>query len=245
MDSSIPPGPRAIDSKPSVTCENGNTHITDQHNYQHQHSIAKNDHSLCDSSPTDINGNTTTDAVSPSSHSNVLLSVSSTTPASLQGPPTIQKISMLMHAIATTTTTTANSRNCNMNTSKSLLWILNSIASSTSLFQLVAVSDQEESTWWTNIVYHIMAHTTTYVITFHIFEKWFIFSIFIPSYTPESYIFLNSTADGAGSMKFAHLSVVMERSHVHVEIYYAIMITRHFAEDRWTSRTYLNTIILK
>ena len=93
MDSSIPPGPRAIDSKPSVTCENGNTHITDQHNYQHQHSIAKNDHSLCDSSPTDINvGNTTTGAVSQSYHSNVLLSVSSTTPASLQGPPTIQDI---------------------------------------------------------------------------------------------------------------------------------------------------------
>ena len=92
MDSSIPPGPRAIDSKPSVTCENGNTHITDQHNYQHQHSIAKNDHSLCDSSPTDINGNTTTDDVSPSNHSNVLLSISSTTPASLQGPPTIQDI---------------------------------------------------------------------------------------------------------------------------------------------------------
>ena len=38
-------------------------------------------------------------------------------------------------------------------------------------------------------------------------------------------------------MKLAHLSVVMERSHVHVEIYYAIMITRQVAFEEWTPRT--------
>ena len=182
MDSSIPPGPRAIDSKPSVTCENGNTHITDQHNYQHQHSIAKNDHSLCDSSPTDINGNTTTDAVSPSSHSNVLLSVSSTTPASLQGPPTIQDINDARHCNNNNNSQQSELQHEHVQVS---IQTPQHTASSTSLFQLSAQPSTRKRP----------REPTSSTISWHTLHmsravslKSGSSSIFIPSYTKVIYL---------------------------------------------------------
>ena len=220
MDSSISPRGRAIDSKPSATCKNGNTHITELHNYQH--SIIANN-SLCDSSPTDINGNATTDtgAITP-----LILQhgISSRTPSSLQlqGPPTIDRQDTIMDA-----------RHCNNNNKQSELQhehfqqvspLLNT-ASSTSLFQSSAQPlTRKRPREPTSSLWHTLQHMSR-VVSLKSGSP----SIFIQPYIPGSFTLVKTTVDGAGSMKFAHLSVVMERSHVHVEIYYAIMITRQVA----------------